>query len=171
MSRGDNWFQDTTDRAYLHIQTTKLAEEVYTERLKQVEKWGPQTHRHSEGASDFWANKADEMKSVNAYYDRMGLDNSWEAILAEEFFEAMAETEWDKRRVELIQTAAVIFAEIEDGDHKEEAERAGYAMFVNGSYPVASSELRAATDGPMPLTGVSNPADFPPPGYSADGNT
>lgn len=100
--------------------SNNIAAEVWHERRRQLNKWGTQTHDHSDNPEgiNFWREKANEMRCVNDYLSARGLPCSWEGILAEEFFEAMAESEWPKRRAELIQCAAVIFAEIEDGDNK-----------------------------------------------------
>ncbi len=94
-----------------------IAQEVFEERSYQVTKWGEQHHRHSEGADsvneyEFWSEMAAMYRELN---DIQHTD-SWDDILMEEIAEAFAESDLAKRRAELIQCAAVIFAEIEDID-------------------------------------------------------
>jgi hypothetical protein len=104
-------------------QQKSIFREVVSERLKQIAKWGEdhQTHPHmqSEGnftSEAFWRRHQIEAKQV---CDKLNQDTiSWEDILYEEITEAFSEPYWPERRRELIQCAAVIFAEIEDGDNK-----------------------------------------------------
>jgi len=102
---------------------SRIFGEVSDERGRQIAKWGEehQTHPHmatwvEDGTASYWQEKMAEAK---AECDRLSQDEiSWEDILWEEVTEAFCETEWPKRRVELIQVMAVACAEIEDGDTK-----------------------------------------------------
>src|SRR6266498_2935024 len=90
-----------------------IAQEVFDERTRQIQKWGKQHHLHG-GHRDreFWAQGAELFRQFNDDND----DPGWDDILMEEIAEAFAESDLAKRRAELIQCAAVIFAEVEDID-------------------------------------------------------
>ncbi len=95
----------------------RIYQEILEERYRQIEKWGEQHHRHSEGVDsvseyEFWSDMAERYRNLN---DVKHTD-SWDDILMEEIAEAFSEPDLAKRRAELIQCAAVIFAEIEDID-------------------------------------------------------
>jgi hypothetical protein len=95
---------------------TQIFGEIRSERHRQNGKWGFQHWPHYNPLTiAAWRITRDAaIKKTN----RKAKDGSlsWEDILYEEFCEAMAETDWKLRRKELIQAAAVIVAEIEDGD-------------------------------------------------------
>jgi hypothetical protein len=93
-------------------------DEVYAERGKQHAKWGVQEWPNGTATSPGDQEMVDEAKRVT---DLAMADGSvtWRDILVEEVLEAFAEKEWPKLRVELVQSAAVIAAWIEDGDRRE----------------------------------------------------
>ena len=82
-----------------------ILEEVFQERKRQFEKWGEQNHPDGTGLGG----SRDDADYAQAQCKEFAEDGhcTWELILREEFFEAMAETDPDKLRCELIQLAAV----------------------------------------------------------------
>lgn len=96
-----------------------LAFEVIEERLNQIETWGQQDHQSAFGAGAVreFGRAADRWKQVNEA--RVETDQlTWDGILLEEVYEALAETDLDLRRAELIQVAAVALAEVESIDRE-----------------------------------------------------
>ena len=91
---------------------------VECERMAQVEKWGTQSM--PDGTSTTYAFQRDAMRNTT---DRAMANGTctWRHVLAEEFFEALAEVDPEKLRVELVQVAAVCVAWIEDLDRKRAA--------------------------------------------------
>ena len=91
-----------------------LLEDVYVERLAQIEEFGVQRWRsiYSERVLRDYERKADSLKQINDARDEAG-DLSWDGILLEEVYEALSETEPSLRIDELIQVAAVALAEAE----------------------------------------------------------
>ena len=90
-----------------------IAGEIAAERRRQVTRWGRQDHPSigPAGSAPFGP-VADRWKAINDA--RMGTGaHSWDAILLEEVFEALAEADPARRRTELVQLAAVAAAEIE----------------------------------------------------------
>ena len=87
---------------------------VLTEREAQVEKWGIQNHNSSHYSSlpRSYKAQADRWKAINAARVDEG-SISWDGILLEEVFEALAEADPKKRAIELVQVAAVAVAEVE----------------------------------------------------------
>lgn len=107
------------------IERGVIAYDVLEERMRQLEKWGEQSHpdMHEESAGEYdvsrsmFASFAERYKALNDYAaatDDGSLD--WTGILLEEVYEALAEGDPAKLREELIQSAAVIFAWVEDID-------------------------------------------------------
>ena len=104
-----------------------IFDQVNTERWRQLEKWGEQSH------PDMWEESpqglafsrsqfvlfAERYRAVNDYAAEAS-DGSldWAGILLEEIYEALAEEDPTKLREELIQSAAVITAWIEDIDSR-----------------------------------------------------
>jgi hypothetical protein len=99
--------------------TIGVLEEVVAERIRQDAKWGQQTH--PDGTHPGYGLKADAAK---LHCDRKAKDGSltWSDILAEEFWEALAETDPTKLRAELLQVAAVAAAWVEDVDRRSALE-------------------------------------------------
>ena len=96
-----------------------VLEEVRRERAAQDAKFGRQDH--PDGTGGAWA-------SFNAMEARQACDHlfqrgegDWHAILREEFFEAMAESDPAELRRELIQVAAVAVAWVEAIDRRGNA--------------------------------------------------
>lgn len=105
------------NRQALRIQAA--TNEIRDERSRQIEKWGAQ--HHPDGTGDrFFAYFASEARRRCQHADRQGTV-TWYHILAEEVYEAFAESDPDKLRTELIQVAAVAAAWVEDIDHRGES--------------------------------------------------
>lgn len=98
---------------------TDILEDIYIERLRQLKKWGSQSH--SDGTSESYKAVADHWKlsnDVDESHDRV----NWTGILLEEVFEAVSEShDADALREELVQVAAVCAAWIEDIDSRPRA--------------------------------------------------
>ncbi len=96
-----------------------IAGEIVEERLAQHEKWGQQDHpsSYSELTIVQAGHEADHWKRVNDARVETGT-LSWDGILLEEVYEALAEKDDAKRREELVQVAAVAAAEIEAIDRR-----------------------------------------------------
>jgi hypothetical protein len=90
-------------------------DEVADERVAQHLKWGVQHWPGGTATSPDDKVMADEAKRATGIAMHVG-DITWRDILIEEVLEAFAEGEWSKLRVELVQSAAVIAAWVEDGD-------------------------------------------------------
>lgn len=96
-----------------------IAAEVVQERVNQVQTWGQQDHPSSFGetARQYAEDRANEYKWTNAA--RVAGDVlTWDGILLEEVYEALAEKDDARRREELVQVAAVALAEIEAIDRR-----------------------------------------------------
>lgn len=93
-----------------------FAEAVDAERQRQLAKWGEQHHpdgtgyEGSEGHAGFWRAKCERAFAEG--------DGTWGHILLEEVFEAIAESDPDKLRTELVQIAAVCAAWVTDIDSR-----------------------------------------------------
>src|SRR6266498_5571177 len=105
-----------------HKHALGLSHEVIEERFNQLKKFGVQHHRD-------WGLQGDldlaEWKIEEQYWKRLNdsrSDGSWTAILMEEICEAIASPSEVVRREELVQSAAVIFAWIEDIDNRNHEE-------------------------------------------------
>ena len=81
--------------------------EVAAERIRQNAKWGEQNHPN--GAGDEYIAAANEARTVCAEAFAQGV-GTWRDVLAEEVYEAFAETDPVLLRAELIQVAAVAAA-------------------------------------------------------------
>ena len=90
-------------------------DDIYGERVAQIKKWGVQHWPGGTNTSPGDQQMADEAKrAVDAAM--VNGDVTWRDILVEEILEAFAEKDWLKIRTELVQSAAVIAAWIEDRD-------------------------------------------------------
>ncbi|WP_340640860.1 sulfurtransferase [Nocardioides zhouii] len=90
-----------------------IAGEIAAERRRQVTRWGRQDHPSiGPAGSEPFGRIADRWKAINDARMETGA-HSWDAILLEEVFEALAESDPARRRAELVQLAAVAAAEIE----------------------------------------------------------
>lgn len=90
--------------------------EINAERFRQIAKFGKQ-HCEDGTGGPVMARKADEAKACCEYLAKHG-GVDWRAVLLEEVFEAMAESDLAKLRAELVQTSAVCVAWIEDIDSR-----------------------------------------------------
>jgi len=105
---------------YLKVLT--LAGEVAKERERQEDKWGQQHHPDGSHPGPESVAMADGLRKITDKAAEQGT-LTWRDILLEEVYEALAEEPNSPRlRRELIQSAAVIFAWIEDMDGREAAE-------------------------------------------------
>jgi uncharacterized protein YdbL (DUF1318 family) len=91
-----------------------IANEIAAEREAQVEQWGQQDHPSSQSELDAKRaeKNANHWKGVNDTRVQAGT-LTWDGILLEEVWEALAEQDPAARRAELIQVAAVAAAEVE----------------------------------------------------------
>ena len=88
------------------------------ERIRQDSKWGVQHWPDGTATHVTDARSAREAKLKTDLHMQAGIV-TWRDILHEEVREAFAEKEWAEIRQELIQSAAVICAWIEDGDSRD----------------------------------------------------
>jgi len=106
-----------------------VLDELATERDRQDEKWGEQNHpirwpAHDEIDRQLFEAQANAWKRINAERVRVANERgatpdrncSWDGILLEEVYEALAESDPAKIRAELVQAGAVIVAMIESLD-------------------------------------------------------
>lgn len=98
------------------IARERVLEDVRNERRLQDVQWGDQNHPDGTGrlGDKQSADAARESCDVLAESGRV----TWRDILAEEFREALAESEPDKLRAELVQVAAVAVNWIEAIDRR-----------------------------------------------------
>ncbi len=96
-------------------ETYDVLDEVGHERCRQDARWGEQNH--PTGASADFTEIAEEMRKTCDIVTTAGVV-SWLDIASEEFWEAFSEEDPVKRRVELVQLAAVIVAAIESEDRR-----------------------------------------------------
>lgn len=104
-----------------------VIEQIRQERKAQDKKWGQQNWPDGTGADKGVTSFCNSPTHHAAMEDaKLSVDlgmsskhgTTWADIAKEEFFEALCETEWDRERAELIQTAAVLVAWIEAGDRR-----------------------------------------------------
>jgi hypothetical protein len=100
----------------------RIFSEISRECKRQDEKWGEQNHpmTRSIEAPGLFRILADKKKYENQTNDSEG-NAMWANILLEEVYEAFAETEPEKQREEMIQTAAVAVQIIECLNRRMEA--------------------------------------------------
>ncbi len=98
-----------------------IAGEIAAERRRQVARWGRQDHPSvGPAGTEPFLPVVQRWRAVNDARMESGA-HSWDAILLEEVFEALVESDPARRRAELIQVAAVAAAEIEAIDRRAEA--------------------------------------------------
>lgn len=110
----------------------QIAEEIDAERQRQLAQWGVQLHPVidardiPEATHPYYASRADIWRQVNTERATASLTvgrcgrcpegphthTAWDGILLEEVYEALAEPDPVKRRVELVQVMAVCAAMI-----------------------------------------------------------
>lgn len=112
----------TDDDVYLSLATEYTYEpiqDIADERVAQVEKFGDQSHLPDGTA--LWGDQNFVMaRRAQLQTDEAAKDGSltWAHILTEEYWEALAETDPQKLRAELIQVAAVAVAWVEAIDRR-----------------------------------------------------
>jgi hypothetical protein len=94
--------------------STEVLEQVSHERVRQGAVWGEQNHPNGTGVPSMQA-AAERSRLVCDSNFRRG-KGSWADILREEFHEALAESDPQQLRAELVQVAAVAVAWIESID-------------------------------------------------------
>lgn len=95
--------------------------EVVDERARQAGQWGV-NQSHPDGTVAMYGHPADQLAEHQKWATEEARERgllSWTHILMEEVFEAIAETDPAKKRVELIQVAAVCAAWIQDIDSRQ----------------------------------------------------
>jgi hypothetical protein len=97
--------------------TNNVLAEVLSERGAQERQWGSQSHPMGTSVERY-AGVADISRSMCDIAARNG-NLTWVKILTEEFYEALAEEDPDKLRIELLQVAAVCVQIVEDLDRKD----------------------------------------------------
>lgn len=91
--------------------------DVLDERERQDDKWGDQSHLPDGTAYDDSAEIREMARELTDEAAREGT-LTWSAILLEEVYEAMAESDPVKLRAELVQVAAVAVAWVEAIDRR-----------------------------------------------------
>lgn len=99
-------------------ETVKILAQVLDERVRQNELWGRQDHPVADAYE--MEDAAGSLPGIRDYCDLRTAEGrvTWSNIVEEELFEALAEQDADKRRIELIQLAAVVVAAIEAEDRR-----------------------------------------------------
>lgn len=112
-----------TAPAHLRGQAVVL-QDIAEERLRQLEKWGPQAHPDGTGLSINLGGTMvitdrirDYMRRLCDFKAEQG-QGTWLDILLEEVFEAAAEMDVQSLRKELVQVAAVATSWVEDIDKR-----------------------------------------------------
>lgn len=116
-SRMGKWIAiPTADHPILKVDP--LLDDVRNERVAQLRKWGEQHHefrRPEEAALSHYRVQESNYKHVfERQTTNLGDNPTWDVILLEEVYEALAEDDPKKRVAELIQVAAVALAIAED---------------------------------------------------------
>jgi hypothetical protein len=98
----------------------QIMAQVRGERVRQVAKWGRQTHPDGTGPTYLNVGAVEQAKK-QCEFERATTPGgpSWMAILNEEVREAFAERDRDRLRAELLQVAAVAVAWAEDLDQRK----------------------------------------------------
>lgn len=97
--------------------STAFAAKVVEERARHIARWGIQNHEsyNSELKVREYKRAEERYKSIWSAQKAEGRI-TWDVVLLEEVFEALSETDPEKRKEELIQVAAVAIAEAESID-------------------------------------------------------
>ncbi len=109
-------FNDGVNLSYEQsVKIDDILDEIYAERVRQLQKWGVQNHSNfpEDFDHDDVKSFANDLKLENGLYAEEGT-LSWYGILMEELAEAFCEEDDGKLEEELIQVAAVVAAWIED---------------------------------------------------------
>lgn len=105
-----------------------IYEMIREERKRQDEKWGQQNHPDGTGQYSFvdlaqrvdWNGTVDDAKRMVDSAFKRG-QGTWTHILAEEFIEAISETDIANLKIELVQLSAVAVAWIESLERRDNA--------------------------------------------------
>jgi hypothetical protein len=95
----------------------RILDDLITEVESSTAMHGDQ--RLCDGTDSIYSMSRDRAQARCQYQTKNG-GLTWASIIQEEFFEAMAETNWPELRAELIQVMAVAFKWIQDGDTRHE---------------------------------------------------
>lgn len=98
--------------------TRKVLREVGKERRRQDERWGEQNHPDGTGRSPFVADFRDRLRKACDAAAARG-EVTWGDVAAEEFLEALSESDPRLLRAELLQLGAVCVAWIEAIDRRK----------------------------------------------------
>jgi len=101
-----------------NVPMAKVAADVIRERVAQNAKWGEQNHPDGTGAQH--EGHASDYRMVCDTKFRDG-NGTWKDILLEEVYEALAESDPERLRAELVQVAAVAAGRIEAVDRRPRA--------------------------------------------------
>jgi len=105
----------------------RVLADVHAERVRQLDRWGVQ-HRHDDTGGDTLRAEAEQAKrTCQAMEKHVAGGAGWRVVLAEEVAEAFAERDPAALRTELVQTAAVAVAWVEDIDSRHGAPAEGPA--------------------------------------------
>ncbi|MEV8048400.1 hypothetical protein AB0P02_31820 [Streptomyces griseoluteus] len=116
-----------------------FAEEVDTERQRQLAKWGDQ--HHPDGTGPRTAAIVGMLCHADraAHYARIACQSAaeegevtWRLVLAEEVLEALAESDPERLRTELVQVAAVCAAWISDIDSRTAPDHVCNSVWARG---------------------------------------
>ncbi|GAA3982844.1 hypothetical protein GCM10023085_76290 [Actinomadura viridis] len=94
---------------------TRVLADIAAERASQDDLWGVQ--EFPDGSGPAYADRAEAAKAECAAASSRG-ELTWRHILAEEFFEALAESDPGRLRAELVQTAAVAVKWVQSLDRR-----------------------------------------------------
>jgi hypothetical protein len=122
-----------------------IVREIADERESQLARWGQQDHPSSASELDRKRaqKNADHWKQRNDARVEAGI-LTWDGILLEEVWEALAEEDENRRREELIQVAAVAAAEVEAIDRRLAAQAKAQEL--------ALAEIDSASEMKCPIT-------------------
>ena len=99
----------------------RVLADVHAERVRQLDRWGVQ-HRHDDTGGNTLRAEAEQAKrTCQAMEKHVDGGAGWRVVLAEEVAEAFAERDPAALRTELVQTAAVAVAWVEDIDSRHGA--------------------------------------------------
>jgi hypothetical protein len=105
------------DLSQLHAME-KVLNDAWEERMRQHAKWGEQNHPDGTRNSEWIRIERDEAREFAEHLADKG-ELTFSALLTEEFYEAMCETDPAKLRVELIQVAALACQWVEAIDRRQ----------------------------------------------------
>ena len=107
--------------------TCLVLDDVQEECERQIEKWGEQSHLDGTGPTAYPLHEADDLLDLRTGAELAEIfkarcqantpdTDNWRDIFLEEAFEALAESDLDALRIEIIQTAAVLVSWARDID-------------------------------------------------------